>query len=115
MLAESIPSEDYFGVVVGSHSMPLSWLLVTSGRTLGVPGKVTALQSLLPPQGLFLCAFLSPVLFYKNILIGFRHTQSPPAPIQSGASLVAQLVKNPPAMKEILVRFLVRKVPLEKG
>ena len=30
-------------------------------------------------------------------------------------SLVAQLVKNPPAMKEILVRFLVQKVPLEKG
>ena len=92
--------------------MLLSWLLVTSSRTLDVSGRVTSLQSLLPPQGLFLCAFLSPVLFYKNILIGFRHL---PAPIQSGASLVAQLVKNPPAMKEILVRFLVQKVPLEKG
>ena len=32
-----------------------------------------------------------------------------------GASLVAQLVKNPPAMQEILVRFLGGEDPLEKG
>ena len=31
------------------------------------------------------------------------------------ASLVAQLVKNPPAMQETPVRFLGRKDPLEKG
>ena len=31
------------------------------------------------------------------------------------ASLVAQLVKNLPAMQETLVRFLGRKDPLEKG
>ena len=31
------------------------------------------------------------------------------------ASLVAQLVKNPPAMPETLVRFLGWKSPLEKG
>ena len=31
------------------------------------------------------------------------------------ASLIAQLVKNPPAMQETLVRFLGRKDPLEKG
>ena len=31
------------------------------------------------------------------------------------ASLVAQLVKNPPAMQEILVRFLGWEDPLEKG
>ena len=31
------------------------------------------------------------------------------------ASLVAQLVKNPPAMQETLVRFLGPEVPLEKG
>ena len=31
------------------------------------------------------------------------------------ASLVAQLVKNPPAMQETLVRFLGQEVPLEKG
>ena len=31
------------------------------------------------------------------------------------ASLVAQLVKNPPAMQETLVRFLGREDPLEKG
>ena len=30
------------------------------------------------------------------------------------ASLVAQLVKNPPAMRETLVRFLAQEDPLEK-
>ena len=32
-----------------------------------------------------------------------------------GASLVAQLVKNPPAMQETLVQFLGQEVLLEKG
>ena len=32
-----------------------------------------------------------------------------------GASLIAQLVKNPPAMQETLVRFLDWEDPLEKG
>ena len=31
------------------------------------------------------------------------------------ASLIAQLVKNPPAMQETLVQFLVWEDPLEKG
>ena len=31
------------------------------------------------------------------------------------ASLIAQLVKNPPAMQENLVRFLGQEDPLEKG
>ena len=31
------------------------------------------------------------------------------------ASLVAQLEKNPPAMQETPVQFLVQKDPLEKG
>ena len=30
-------------------------------------------------------------------------------------SLIAQLVKNPPAMQETLVRFLDQENPLEKG
>ena len=34
--------------------------------------------------------------------------------LDTGASLVAQLVKNPPAMRETLVRFLGQKFPLEK-
>ena len=33
----------------------------------------------------------------------------------SGASLVAQLVKNPPAMQETMVRFLGQEDLLEKG
>ena len=32
-----------------------------------------------------------------------------------GASLIAQLVKNPPAMQETLVRSLGWEDPLEKG
>ena len=36
-------------------------------------------------------------------------------PLFRGPSLVAQLVKNPPAMQETLVRFLGQEDPLEKG
>ena len=36
-------------------------------------------------------------------------------PIPFGASLIAQLVKNLPAMQETLVRFLGWEDPLEKG
>ena len=32
-----------------------------------------------------------------------------------GVSLIAQLVKNPPAMQEILIQFLGWEDPLEKG
>ena len=35
--------------------------------------------------------------------------------IELWASLIAQLVKNPPTMQETLVRFLGREDPLEKG
>ena len=35
--------------------------------------------------------------------------------MQFSASLVAQLVKNPPAMQETLVQFLGWEDPLEKG
>ena len=34
---------------------------------------------------------------------------------KDGASLVAQLVKNPPAMQETLVQFLGQENLLEKG
>ena len=33
----------------------------------------------------------------------------------SGASLIAQLVKDPPAMQETPVQFLGQEDPLEKG
>ena len=37
-------------------------------------------------------------------------------PINSGwASLIAQLIKNPPAMQETLVQFLGQEDPLAKG
>ena len=35
--------------------------------------------------------------------------------ITNKASLIAQLVKNPPVMQETLVRFLGQEDPLEKG
>ena len=35
--------------------------------------------------------------------------------ILMGASLIAQLVKNPPAMQESLVQFVDQEDPLEKG
>ena len=35
--------------------------------------------------------------------------------LKTGASLVAQLVKNPPAMRETWLRFLGWEDPLEKG
>ena len=35
--------------------------------------------------------------------------------MSSGASLIAQLVKNLPAMQETLVQFLGQEDPLEKG
>ena len=35
--------------------------------------------------------------------------------LQLGVSLIAQLVKNPPAMQETLVQFLGQEDPLEKG
>ena len=35
--------------------------------------------------------------------------------VSKWASLIAQLVKNPPAMQETLVQFLGQEDPLEKG
>ena len=38
-----------------------------------------------------------------------------PVLARKGASLIAQLLKNPPAMQETLVPFLGWEDPLEKG
>ena len=38
-----------------------------------------------------------------------------PAQLEFQASLIAQLVKNPPAMQETPVQFLGQEDPLEKG
>ena len=46
----------------------------------------------------------------------YLHWQVGSLPLASPwASLVAQLVKNPPAMQETLVQFLGQEDPLEKG
>ena len=43
------------------------------------------------------------------------HILHNPHPDNAGASLIAQLVKNPSAMQEAPVQFLGQEDPLEKG
>ena len=50
----------------------------------------------------------------KGIEIPLKKTRNTPT-IRPRASLVAQLVKNPPAMRETWVRSLGWEDPLEKG
>ena len=52
---------------------------------------------------------------YSQIDYTHTHTHTTHTHTYDGASLVAQLVKNPPAMKETLVRFLGQEDSLEKG
>ena len=52
-------------------------------------------------------------LFLKIVMVVKTHTHTHTHNIK-GVSLVAQLVKNPPAVQEILVRLLGQEVPLEK-
>ena len=47
--------------------------------------------------------------FIQNFL--YKYTQH----VYNGASLVAKMVKNPPAMQETQIRSLGWKDPLEKG
>jgi len=50
-----------------------------------------------------------------GIIVAFNNRDFPGGAGDGRASLVAQLVKNPPAMQETPVQFLGRKDPLEKG
>ena len=52
---------------------------------------------------------------HSNILAWRIPWTEDPSGLQSWASLVAQLVKNPPAMWETWVRSLGWEDPLEKG
>ena len=61
--------------------------------------------SLLVPLGMWIIS--------AQLIPTFSHLVA--AWIIRGASLVAQLVKNPPAMQETPVEFLGREDPLEKG
>ena len=78
-----------------SGSFPMSWLVTSGSWSI----RASASASVLPMniQGWFPLGLISLIYW------------------QSKASLVAQLVKNPPAMPETLVRFLDWEVPLEKG
>ena len=53
-------------------------------------------------------------LFQKGVAVSPTRVLHSPHYVQR-ASLIAQLVKNPPAVQETLVRFLGRENLLEKG
>ena len=55
-----------------------------------------------------------PLLTYTASADKFRSFKTQSSTSQ-GASLIAQLVKNPPAMQETPVQFLGQEDPLEKG
>ena len=54
-------------------------------------------------------------VFKTNTLKLRKSLDNLPVYSQKGATLIVQLVKNPPAMQEILVRFLRWEDLLEKG
>ena len=59
---------------------------------------------------------LAPCTGVNHMKLPFLCLERPTTPLQySWASLVAQLVKNPPAMRETWVRSLGWEDPLEKG
>ena len=70
-------------------------------------GSISLLQGIFRTresnQGLLHCRWILYQLRYQGSLMQIR------------ASLVAQLIQNPPAMQEALIRFLGQKDPLEKG
>ena len=77
-----------------------------------IPGFVAAKPWSLAPfsQGLFLCVSVSSSLPIRRPVMEFRaHSES------QWASLVAQEVKNLPAVPETRVRSLGQEDPLEKG
>ena len=53
-------------------------------------------------------------VMFSSVLIIFSDMVPTLSDINT-ASLIAQLVKNPPAMQETAVQFLGREDPLEKG
>ena len=57
---------------------------------------------------------LTALLSVCPALAKFSYAFSYFLPFMTAASLIAQLVKNPPAMQEILVQFLGWEDPLEK-
>ena len=58
------------------------------------------------------CALLQRIFLTQGLNLGLLHWQADSLPL---SSLIAQLVKNPHAMQETLVRFLGWEDPLEKG
>ena len=58
---------------------------------------------------------LGPWNFYFEHWSDEKSTESVVSETKFGASLVAQLVENLPAMQETPVQFLDQKDPLEKG
>ena len=65
-----------------------------------------------PPKNL--TTVLLQMLCGPNIILFSGHRFATPT-VQQRASLIAQLVKNPPTMQETPIQFLGQEVPLEKG
>ena len=96
-------------------------LLLKSGVELGYTGATphppTSESMISPwyhPAGIFVSLFI--YLWPHQAMCGILVPQPgiKPGPLH-WASLIAQLVKNPPAMQEALVQFLGQEDPLEKG
>ena len=68
----------------------------------------SALDTFFPP-------FVTVIFFFFKFLSSYKHTIHIVFRAHPRASLVTQLVKNPPAMQETPVRSLGREDPLEKG
>ena len=62
-----------------------------------------------------ICVLLFSIIQVFNKLLERRKNTILMKSILHGASLIAQLVKNPPAMQETPLQFLGREDPLEKG
>ena len=56
-----------------------------------------------------------PLLLTLKLLYFFLFSELPPTFVIKWSSLIVQLVKNPSAMQETLVRFLGQEDLLEKG
>ena len=105
---------------LGPHGLYSSWN--SPGQNPAV-GSIPLLQGIFPTQesnrGFLHCRRILYQLSYQGSLM-LLNTHLPCISNSHyhtgfGASLVAQLVKNPPAMQETLVRFLSQEEPLEKG
>ena len=93
------------------------WIISTEK---GMPGILifwfldqSFLSSMLPHSALY--SQSQKQLYSLSLVFIIRHSVLGTSLNSKGASLIAQLIKNPPAMQETPVGFLGQEDPLEKG